>query len=152
MYLNRNRRERKQLYNFGKRKLQVIHTRIRTSCSSLNYHLFSKNIVASPLCECGSVESAQHYFFECPLYDHIRPLFITSISNHTMATVHTVLYGDDSKDYDTNIKIFEIVHKYIESSKRFDWLSILLSQVTLALTPAHMAVLFLSTSSDFQLH
>ena len=32
-------------------------------CSSLKHHLFIRNIVDSPLCVCGALETNQHYFF-----------------------------------------------------------------------------------------
>ena len=33
------------------------------NCSYLNFDIFMKNITDSPLCSCGTVEDAQHYFF-----------------------------------------------------------------------------------------
>ena len=44
----------------GERKLQILHTRIRNNCSSLNYDLHSKNTSDSPLCACGLLENAKH--------------------------------------------------------------------------------------------
>ena len=50
----------------GKRKAQVLHTRLRTGCSSLNNDLYLKNISESPSCVCGAaVENAYHFFFSC---------------------------------------------------------------------------------------
>ena len=43
--LNRNRMIIPRYYYVGDRKLQVLHTRLRTKCSSLNYDLFLKNTV-----------------------------------------------------------------------------------------------------------
>ena len=62
-YLNRDKPSPNKLYFTGERKLQVIHTQIRNNCSSLNNHLFLKNIVDSPLCTCGGIESSEHFFF-----------------------------------------------------------------------------------------
>ena len=50
-------------YYIGSRRAQILHTRIRTNCSSLNLDLFLKNVTDSPLCRCGSIENAQHFFF-----------------------------------------------------------------------------------------
>ena len=66
--LNRNRLIVPKYYYVGDRKLQVLHTRLRTKCSSLNYDLCLKNIIDSPLCSCGSIENAQQYFFHCSRY------------------------------------------------------------------------------------
>ena len=54
-YLNRNKPTPNRLYFIGERKLQVIHTRIRYKCSSLNHDLFRKSIVDSPRCEIESI-------------------------------------------------------------------------------------------------
>ena len=45
-------------------------------CSSLNQHLYSKNIVDSPLCQCGAIETTEHHLLHCPLYNVHRQLFI----------------------------------------------------------------------------
>ena len=64
-------RKRAPVYHYtGKSLCQILHTRLRTNCSSLNYYLFSKHITDSPLCRCGTVEDANHYFFECRMYGH----------------------------------------------------------------------------------
>ena len=104
----------------GKRRLQVIHTRIRTKCSSLSQHLYSKGIVESPLCVCGSVESAEHYFLNCFRYDAIRMEMMRSIENIARFCLNTIMFGDKTKNYQINMSIFDAVHRYIEDSKRFD--------------------------------
>ena len=52
-------------FYLGHRKVQVLHTRLRTNCSSLNLDLFARNMSDFPLCQCGSVENAQHFIFHC---------------------------------------------------------------------------------------
>ena len=61
--LNKNKTRIPKHFYVGSRKAQVLHTRLRTNCSSLNLDLFLRNISDSPLCQCGSIENAQHYFF-----------------------------------------------------------------------------------------
>lgn len=39
-FLNRNKTRTSKYHYSGNRKLQVVHTRLRTKFSSLNYHLF----------------------------------------------------------------------------------------------------------------
>ena len=41
---------------------QILHARLRTNCSYLNYNLFSKNIVQNKLCDCTEIEDTQHFF------------------------------------------------------------------------------------------
>ena len=63
-------------YYYGKRYIQILHTGLRTSCSSLNLVLFLKNITGSPLCNCDSIENAQHYFFHSRFSQHQRTLLL----------------------------------------------------------------------------
>ena len=108
-------------YYTGKRKLQILHTRIRTGCSSLNFDLFSKNIVDSPLCTCGSgnIENADHFFLRCPLYIDQRTELTNSILLYTTMTLNVLLSGDESLPHNLNVAIFDSVQKYILATKRF---------------------------------
>ena len=71
-YLTRDKIKVPKYFYKGKRKLQVMHTRIRTNCSALNKDLFRKNIVDSPSCTCGAIENAYHFFFTCGRYTNQR--------------------------------------------------------------------------------
>ena len=62
-FLKKDKKNAPKHFYFGNRKAQILHTRLRTGCSSLNLDLFLKNITDSPLCNCGSIEDAQHFFF-----------------------------------------------------------------------------------------
>lgn len=70
-------------YCTGKRKFNILHTRLRHSCSSLNYDLYRVNIINDPSCACGNqCENATHYFFECSLYTRQRDVY--SVMFHNM--------------------------------------------------------------------
>ncbi len=60
--LNINASKPSPLFNLGSRRHQILHARLRLNCSSLNYDLFRKSIVDSPLCTCGAVETVDHFF------------------------------------------------------------------------------------------
>ena len=47
---------------------QIVHTRLRLECSSLNEHLFSKTPVVIPNCMCGELETDTHFLFNCPRF------------------------------------------------------------------------------------
>ena len=71
--LSRNKTQVPKYFYTGIRKLQNLHTRLLTECSSLNYDLFVKSISDTPLCSCrsGDVENAEHFFLSCNFYrDH----------------------------------------------------------------------------------
>ena len=104
---------------FGKRKTQILHTHLRIGCSSLNLDLFVKIISDSPMCHCGSIENAQHYFFHCNMYLRQRTLLLNSVANYCTPTLNVLLQGDPSLSDAINESIFQHVHNFITDSKRF---------------------------------
>ena len=66
-------------YFCGNRFNQVLHTRLQTEISSLNHHLYKRNLVGNPYCICGEVESNTHYLLTCPHYTRMRDEMVTSI-------------------------------------------------------------------------
>ena len=63
VYLNKDKRQVPTYYYTGNRSAQILHTGLRSNCSSLNVYLFTKNVIDLPLCRCGSIANVQHYFF-----------------------------------------------------------------------------------------
>ena len=108
-------------YFCGDRFFQVLHTRLRTECSSLNQHLHKRNLVGNPYCICGEVESNTHYLWPGPRYTLMRDEMVTSISQITNLTITTdvLLFGTDEVSDEVNTTIFEAVQKFIKTSKRF---------------------------------
>jgi len=47
-------------YYVGDRAQNIHHARLRMNCSHLKAQLFSKNIIDSPLCQCGVIEDTYH--------------------------------------------------------------------------------------------
>ena len=66
-------------YFSGERLLQILHTRLRTECSSLIEDLFRRNLVQSPNCICGEIESNSHFLLSCARYNLIRQDMLNSI-------------------------------------------------------------------------
>ena len=59
--------------NYGIRKCQIIHCRLRLECSDLNGHRRKRFIHPTSVCECGHQnEDNIHYLCQCPLYTHLR--------------------------------------------------------------------------------
>ena len=101
--------------------MQIHHTRLRTKCSSLNSHLFSKNIIEDPSCLCGAFEDTSHYLLHCPLYTELRNKMLNDISSliNVDITVDLLIYGSSSETKNTNEEIFKVVQTYILKTKRF---------------------------------
>ena len=76
------------------RRAQVLHTRLRTKCSSLNDDLFQKRINNSPLGLCGNVENTVYYFLRCQFDRAQRAEPTHKISQHTTVTLQILLFGN----------------------------------------------------------
>ena len=108
-----------EYYGEGPRKLNILHTRLRYQCSSLNADLKRINVINDSKCTCGSpYEDAYHFFIECPLYINQRTNLITSLDENNM-DIEILLFGNDDYDDKTNSLIFEKVRLFIKQSKRF---------------------------------
>ena len=117
--LNSNKQTVPKFYFDGKRDPAIQHARLRMHCSSLNEHLYSKNIVESSACVCGEIEDTHHYFFTCPLYHNQRSRLFDVLSPITRLDLNTVLFVNDSLSDDINHQIFHNVQTYISKTKRF---------------------------------
>ena len=117
--LNNNLKKPPKYYDTGSRIGQILHARLRMECSSLNAHLYRKNIVPSPTCSCGGFESTYHFFFQCPNYAVTRR---RDLSNY-LPTLNTnqALYGIADASVVENEVLFSQVKQYIIHSKRFFW-------------------------------
>ena len=106
-------------YFSGDRKGQILHTRLRTGCSSLNYHLFCKNIINDELCVCGNREDTKHFLFVCPRFQMQRQIMVHKLLSMCNISLHVLLYGDNSLSFQQNVEIFQIVQDFIVRTKRF---------------------------------
>lgn len=117
--MNKNLQKPPKYFTIGIRFAQIQHARLRTSCSCLNQHLFSKNIVTDPYCHCGAVETTKHFLFECQKYNLIRNEMLNQISQYCTPDLNCLLFGDEHLDFASNSAIFQAVQNYILESKRF---------------------------------
>ena len=83
-------------YPFGNKKEQILHTRLRTNCSVLNYDLYLKNILYSPLCRCNNIETVKQFFLDCPNYNNQRITLMQTVSRFCAITLDTLLYGNST--------------------------------------------------------
>ena len=64
--LKKKTRPHNPYHDLGCRKISCILASIRMQCSKLNHDLSVNNIIENDLCNCGNIETAFHYFVECP--------------------------------------------------------------------------------------
>ncbi len=115
--INLNIRKSSPLFNIGNRREQILHARLRLSCSALNYDLYRKNIVNSPLCTCGAQETVTHFLLHCPLYQQQRNELLTNINIPPLT--ENLLYGNEHLTFEENKDIFLQLQKFIMSTNRF---------------------------------
>ena len=89
-------------YYLGTRIEQILHIRLRTTCSSLNHHLFLKNIVDSPNCSCHQRVLDSYYLFHCHIFNDSRNWYIESIDIPMNLTVDRLLFGSHDLTDDPN--------------------------------------------------
>ena len=65
----------------GERRLQILHTRLRTKCSSLNYDIFLRRLNDSPLCRCGDSKMPNIFYCSVPFTNNKESLLHKSFHN-----------------------------------------------------------------------
>jgi len=64
------------------RKLNIIHSKLRNMCSSLNADLHLANSKPSTACICGhGLEDCIYLFFECPFYNENMAILFNKLEN-----------------------------------------------------------------------
>ena len=107
-------------YYVGNRIGQILHCRLRMNCSSLNSHLFFKNLINSPNCSCGEIETTAHYLLHCPKYHTIRNDLYDLLADIPLEiTTNLLTFGSEELSDELNIHIFKSTQTYIIKSKRF---------------------------------
>ena len=115
------------LYNFGIRKVNIIHCQLRNEASNLKAHLsndFLSNNTDCPNCR-GPLEENNHFLFICPKYNNIRLVLLDSIqtlipnNNNIDINIDLLLHGNKSFSYHLNKEIFQAVHKYKSDTHHF---------------------------------
>jgi hypothetical protein len=108
------------------------NARLRMQCSSLNHHLFRKNIVNSPFCQCGATETTAHFLLHCPRHNATRLRYIHTINLPINLNTDLLLFGSTDLTNTLNTDIFLNVQKFIISSKRAEiLLKVALNSMTL---------------------
>ena len=104
----------------GERKYNILLTRLRHNCSSLNSDLFNVNIIQYSNCSCGALtENVNHFFFECPLYTQQRNSLLAQLMPDNTVTLDLLLNGNTLLDNDSNKNVILAVLHFIKSTRRF---------------------------------
>ena len=126
-YLDREKPILNKLYLIGGREYQIIHTRLRNKCSSLNFDLFQKNLVASPLCQCGGIEAS---LLGCTYYTIIRNKLFATIENFTTVSLDVLLFSAESLTFQENATVFLEVQSFIKVPIAANWKGVCLQNTS----------------------
>jgi hypothetical protein len=117
------------LFQLGKGNGHINLGRMRMGLSGLNCQRHNFNLIESPICTLcnGPSEDVIHYFFKCPHYAAQRTKLLRGISQLlqpsgiSMANLdilsNLMLNGCPILNRDSNLKLTEIVVKYIDVTK-----------------------------------
>ena len=119
------------VFNCNSSKGPKFVTRLRLWSSHLREHKFKHSFQYSinPLCFCSlDVESTIHYFLHCPLFTIERRTLLNTVSeidnklldSNESNLIQHLLFGDPSRDTETNTKILNATVNYVFTTKRFD--------------------------------
>jgi len=117
--LSKGRKDVPLFYYECDRQTCVYYARLRTHCSNLYEHLFTKNIVESPLCTCGDIKDTYHFLFSCPLYMGSLFEIYNQLFAYRPLTVRLLLFGSSLLTDTSNSYIFRCVHNYLQHTRRF---------------------------------
>jgi ribonuclease P/MRP protein subunit RPP40 len=106
------------LFNIGERRLQMLHTRLRLGCSSLNFDLHRRSLIDSPLCSCGLAETVSHFYLSCPNYIQQRQNLLTNLP--CPVTIDNLLLGNEHLSLEQNKQVILIAQQFIAATGRFD--------------------------------
>ena len=87
-HLNNNITIPPNFFFAGKRLRHIHHARLRTKCSSLCEHLYTKYILDNPLCTCRAIEDTNHFFLKRNRFSNQRQEMMDTVTRiHT--SIHT---------------------------------------------------------------
>ena len=118
-------------FNCNSSKGLKFVTRLRLGLSHLREHKSKHSFqdYINPLCSCSlDVESTIHYFLHCPQFTIERHTLLNTISqtdnklleSNESNLIQHLLFGDPSKDTETNTEILNATVNYVLTTKRFD--------------------------------
>ena len=115
-------------YSLGSKMQNSLLTHLRLGISKLNAHAYQIQKSDSPSCLCGHQnENTEHYFLQCPRFDHQRIIMENSIStilNSAFRNMHRknkidILTHGQNIPPDKVRAVAQAVFQFVNGTKRF---------------------------------
>ena len=95
------------------RAAETVLAKLRIGHANYNGHLYRFNLVPSPNCICGTIETIEHILFSCPIYNRDRGELASKLSRANVALSLRNLLGGGEFDEGTQKMIADNVSYYL---------------------------------------
>jgi len=105
----------------GTRHEQTILSRLRCGTNNLNASKAKFNLLASPLCACGEIETVHHFLLRCPMHESYRTVMIKAIRTFWKGYINDeLLLGVASPKLNMaqSAMVVTVVATFVRSTKR----------------------------------
>ena len=103
------------------RALETVMAKLRIGHICLKQHLFRFHLAPDPLCDCGEIESIEHFILHCSRYELQRNELYASvrrIDNDITLDLKTLLGGNSDLNEDQQHKIIKAMFLFLLKTKR----------------------------------
>ena len=106
--------------NFPKRTTETALARLRSGHAGVAQHLFRFQLVQSPLCTCGELETISHYVLLCPVYNIQRNNLKRNLLNEGIKDPLSLklLLGGSTHGVKKQMDITNMMSIFIEETKK----------------------------------
>ena len=121
-YSIKNKVETWKHANQKSRRYETVLARLRSGHVGLAQHLFRVQLKDSPLCNCGQVETIEHFLLQCPLYARQRNILMQDVQHlslNNVVDIKLLLGGSNYNEYIQD-KIMKFMHKYLLSTGKMN--------------------------------
>ncbi|CAF1590139.1 unnamed protein product, partial [Didymodactylos carnosus] len=102
---------------------EIHYCRFQVGFSQLKNDLYKRKLISDPFCSCGAVETSEHFFFHCSLYNIECSLLFDEVlkllSMASTISMPMLMLRDLQLSHDECNGIYYFVLRYIDAIKRF---------------------------------
>ena len=104
------------------RVLETAICRLRLGHVGLNKHLHRVKASPTDLCNCGQIESVEHFIMFCPLWKSEREKLFKSITSLKVQITLQNILGGGNFDTNTQVGVMHYLGEYLCNTKKINTL------------------------------